>query len=418
LGNILFEKKLNFNYKDIFLAPRLALSPKKIWVFILGNLYGYIAYWVLTFLAMILSGIGINEALYDYGLYPYLSGTDYSTISWLIYYAGIIFWALTILASSTAVSSITIRQLRGDNFFSANDAFDQILKKWKTIFFIPITLLSILLALVIIGSFFALIGKISFIGPILVVITYPLLFLGSIFLVFSYLVFISSFSLFPSSIGAYNEDTVGSVFQAYQITFNQPWRLLTYNIILLPLVILSMKLLSWFCQLGFNFTNLLFEQIMGSSYSNIMSYALSVLNLDFILANAPLYEITFFTSSLSLQNFVSAFVNILTSLFAEIFNIILSCLPLLEYGTNGGYISSIETVAGLILSISFIFLYLSVLSYGFSIVSVGQTIIFIIFKKLNDDADLLLDNPNIVGPNSISIDHSSAEILDSINEEE
>ena len=127
----MFEKQLHFNYRDIFLSPRLALSPKKIWVFILGNLYGYITYWILTFMALVLSGEKINEALYDYGLYPYLSGTDFSTISWLIYYAGIIFWAFSILASSTAVSSITIRQLRGDNFYSANDAFDQILQKWK-----------------------------------------------------------------------------------------------------------------------------------------------------------------------------------------------------------------------------------------------------------------------------------------------
>ena len=70
-----YEKKLHFNYKDIFLSPRLALSPKKIWVFILGNLYGYIAYWVLSFMAMILSGVEINEGLYDYGVYPYLSAT-------------------------------------------------------------------------------------------------------------------------------------------------------------------------------------------------------------------------------------------------------------------------------------------------------------------------------------------------------
>ena len=121
---------------------------------------------------------------------------------------------------------------------------------------------------------------------------------------------------------------------------------------------------------------------------------------------------------MSLQSLVSVFVNILTSLFAEIFNIILSCLPLLEYSTDGGYISSVETIAGLILSISFIFLYLSVLSYGFSIVSVGQTIIFIIFKKLNDDENLVLDNPHIINKNSDSIEHSSAEILDSISEEE
>lgn len=414
----MFEKKLHFNYKDIFLSPRLALSPKKIWVFILGNLYGYIAYWVLSFMAMILSGVEINEALYDYGLYPYLSGTDFSTLSWLIYYAGIIFWAFSILASSTAVSSITIRQLRGDNFYSVNDAFDQILKKWKTILFTPVTLILILLVLIMIGGFFAILGSISFIGPLLVVITYPLLFLGSIFLIFSYLVFISSFSLYPSAVGAYDEDTIGSVFHAYHTTFNQPWRIFTYNILLLPLVILSMKLLSWFCQLGFNLINLLFEQVIGSSYSNVMSYALSVLNLDFILANAPLYEITFLTDAWNLQNLVTVFVNILTSLFAEIFNIILSCLPLLEYSMDGGYISSVETIAGLILSISFIFLYLSVLSYGFSIVSVGQTIIFIIFKKLNDDENLLLNNPHIIDKDSTRIENSSAEILDSISEEE
>ena len=49
------EKKLHFNYKDIFLTPRIGLSPKKIWIFILGNLTGYIGYWVLSFLAMIIS---------------------------------------------------------------------------------------------------------------------------------------------------------------------------------------------------------------------------------------------------------------------------------------------------------------------------------------------------------------------------
>ena len=91
---------------------------------------------------------------------------------------------------------------------------------------------------------------------------------------------------------------------------------------------------------------------------------------------------------------------------------------MLEYSLDGGYISSVETIAGLILSVSFIFLYLSVLSYGFSIVSVGQTIIFIIFKKLNDDENLVLNNPHIIEKDSTRIENSSAEILDSISEEE
>ena len=412
------EKKLHFNYKDIFLSPRLALSPKKIWVFMLGNLYGYIFYWILTFLAIIFSGIDINEALYDYGLYPYLSGTDYPVISWLIYYLGIACWVFSILASSTAVSSITIKQLRGDNFYSANDAFDQILKKWKTILFTPLTLLLILLSLVILGSVIALFGKVPFIGGIFIVLTYPIYFLGSLFLVFSVLVFITSFTIYPSSIGAYDEDTIGSVFHSYQITFNQPWRLLAYNILLLPIVILSTKFFSWSCEISFNFINLLFEQIIGPSYSNIVSYALSVLNLDFILRNSSLSEITIISDYVNFYNLGSELIRFLTSLFSEIFNIIISSLPLFSFDSSGGFISSMETICGLILSISFIFLYLSILSYGLSIVSVGQTLIFIILKKLMDDENIILDNSNILDENSTSIEHSSAEIFGINNEEE
>ena len=158
---------------------------------------------------------------------------------------------------------------------------------------------------------------------IFIVLTYPIYFLGSLFLVFSVLVFITSFTIYPSSIGAYDEDTIGSVFHSYQITFNQPWRLLAYNILLLPIVILSMKFFSWFCEISFNFINLLFEQIIGPSYSNIISYALSVLNLDFILRNSSLSEITIISDYVNFYNLGSELIRFLTSLFAEIFNIII-----------------------------------------------------------------------------------------------
>ena len=38
--------KLNFNYTDIFRAPRLALSGKKVSILIKGNLIGYISYFL------------------------------------------------------------------------------------------------------------------------------------------------------------------------------------------------------------------------------------------------------------------------------------------------------------------------------------------------------------------------------------
>ena len=148
----MLNQRLHFNYKDIFLAPRLALSPKKIWIFILGNLSGYIFYWVFSFIALIMSGINITDALYDFGLYPFLSGQSYSYASWVIYYLGILFWFFSLLLSSSAVSSLTIKQLKGDNFYSVNDAIDDTMKRWNTILFSPVTLLIIILSLILIGS--------------------------------------------------------------------------------------------------------------------------------------------------------------------------------------------------------------------------------------------------------------------------
>ena len=102
-------------------------------------------------------------------------------------------------------------------------------------------------------------------------------------------------------------------------------------------------------------------------------------------------------------------------MFNETTNLLVSTLPDLTYNSDGGYITSIETVSGLIISIILIFIYISFISYGFSILSVGETIIFIIFKKLIENEDLIIHNSsnNSVDDdsNNSSIDESSAKVL-------
>ena len=61
---------LHFDFRDIFRAPRLALSGKKIWIFMTGNLAGFVAYWVLTYLALALAGLPLGDMVEKYGLYP------------------------------------------------------------------------------------------------------------------------------------------------------------------------------------------------------------------------------------------------------------------------------------------------------------------------------------------------------------
>ena len=66
--------KLSYNYKDLFKSPRIALSGKKIWVFLVANLFGYASYWLATYIAILISGIPAKELLTIHGLYPSIQG--------------------------------------------------------------------------------------------------------------------------------------------------------------------------------------------------------------------------------------------------------------------------------------------------------------------------------------------------------
>ena len=116
--------KLYYDYRDIFPAPRLALSGKKIWIFIVGNLAGFILYWLSSYDSLSMAGMSFGNAIAKYGLYPCLYGNEAEWYSWLLYYFGIIAWIVSVLFSCTAVSRVTLKQLKGNDFYSAHANYD------------------------------------------------------------------------------------------------------------------------------------------------------------------------------------------------------------------------------------------------------------------------------------------------------
>jgi len=115
--------KLYFDVRDIFRSPRLALSGKKIWIFLKANLLGFAIYWILSYIATLLSGTNFYDALNNFGLYPCIYGVyNASLISHIIYWIGIAIWVISIFFACTAVSRITYKQLKGDDFYSVADA--------------------------------------------------------------------------------------------------------------------------------------------------------------------------------------------------------------------------------------------------------------------------------------------------------
>ena len=134
---------LNYNYKDIFLAPRLALSGKKIFLILKGNLVGYIAYFLFSYVALITNGMGIEKIVINYGLYPYLIGHEAKWYSWVIYSTGVAIWLSALLLSHSGVSRILLKQLKGNDFFSGRDSANFVYRHWHAIVFTPITLILI-----------------------------------------------------------------------------------------------------------------------------------------------------------------------------------------------------------------------------------------------------------------------------------
>lgn len=381
--------KLYFDVRDIFRSPRLALSGKKIWIFLKANLFGFAVYWIFSYIALILTGNNFSDALNTFGLYPCIYCVENaSLISYIIYWIGIAIWVIAIFFACTAVSRITYKQLKGDGFYSVADAQKFVKDHRYPIILSWVTILLIAAFFGLGAVIFALIGKIPFVGEILFALLYILYFFGAVFTVYTLIVFVTSFIYSPAIVATLEEDTMGTVFQSYSIAWSQPWRLVLYNLLLLPIVAIGVTVFKWFWFAGYQLINMIFsaDWLMGTKLENIIGWATDLIKpqfgfCKFMCASTSGGETFTQQTLLSLQ--------------------------------DGVVLSTTEYIAGTILAIILFILIISIVSYGLSILSVGETIIFTILKKKSDDENLLLRSDE----DDISDDESDQNIDDESEKE-
>ena len=268
--------KLYFDVRDIFRAPRLALSGKKIIVFIQANLIGYFAYWIFNYLGAMVHGVSFSDTWSMYGLYPCLLTIEsLPLLPCILFWAGIVFWFFAISLGSTAVSRITYRQLKGDEFYSGSDAWNYVKRHWHPIIYSSISLLLILVFLFVVAGILGLIGKIPYVGEFLFVLPYLLYFFGSVFTIYTGIVLLVSLIYTPSIVATYEEDTMGTVWHNFSITWGQPWRMISYHFVLLPILLIGGYLFSHFWMSGYSLINNVFghDWLMGTKLMNIVGWA-------------------------------------------------------------------------------------------------------------------------------------------------
>ena len=353
--------KFYYDIRDVFRAPRLALSGKKILLQFFGVAFGYLGYLVLAYIAFLASGVSISDTWKYQGLFPMQNFPFAKWYQWAIFALGCL-WALVCwLLASTMVGKVTFEQLKGDDFYSSKESFRFLKKNWAPVLLTPLSMLAFIVFLFICGMIVGLWGKIPFAGELGIGIFYLIpIFAVALFLAYIVFVFAVSLLLSPAIVATLKEDTFETIVQVFTTVWNQTWRYFVYGGLIGVMSKVGMFIFGYFSLRAGQFIHLSAKVFMGDKLSDTMEEALSYITIPQHILNY----------------------------FSNIFYGIKFHYNLPEIGP-GIYLNWSGEISAFLIGISLIAVVFMVLSYGLAIISTGQTITYIILRKKKDDDDLL-----------------------------
>ena len=361
---------LHFNYKDVFRAGRLGFSAKKIWVTFLGLLIAYVGYCILSYLAFVVSGIEIGEVWEAYRLVP-MYPDGFPWYSWLIWVIGLLWWICVALLFGVAVSKITYEQLKGDEFYEVKEAIKFALKSGKSAILAPFVLILFMIALIVMGLILAVITLIPYFGQLFFAVMAIPAFAVCLFILYLVIVTVVCLIIGPSIVGETGNDTFDTLFESFSVINDQPWRFITYEVLLKIVIIIGVGLLGFFSAKAI----FLGQDVIGS--------IVPVDKLDTILANAAYYvKITIPPITPELyHDWVNGYIEWIG-------------MPNLLFPPD--YMSNVAatdawagTISSFILGVIYYLIILFVISFGAAMFWAGNTVIFTVLVKKKDDKNLL-----------------------------
>ena len=354
--------ELHFDFRDIFGAGRYGFDIKKILVHLFGLVLGYLIYEILVYASLFIAGGSAVKQFWDtYALLPVCPLVNYAfediTIGamWLGTFLLFVFFFLT----STMASKITIEQLRGDHFFSMKASWGFVRNRWKSVFGTLLGLIVILVILALIPIFVGLLGKIPTVGRVILmfasVLTPFAFFIG---LLVAYLLVGLGVSLFfaPSVVAAADSDAFETAYQHLAMVWNQPWRVLIYEVLLFGVKVICTPIWIVFCLTGFALAMLPIHLLIPTDMQHIMWQTDRWLggSID-KLAALPYME------------------------HFKVFGI----------GSEAINLPITLTIAAIFMTFSLLFIAGLVIAYLFSIASAGNTLIYTLLRRRIDGENLL-----------------------------
>lgn len=361
----MLKTALHWNFRDVFRAPRLGLG-KRMLVMLEANLIGYLIFLVLIYLGQMMDGLSFGQIWSENALLPFVRFWEIGASTKILGYLASLVWFMFIYTGFGAIAKITIKEFKGDLFYSSNDGWKYALKKSFPIFMGPVSILLVVAFFVILAGVFGWLAH----WPVLDILIYGLLFVlflpTAVFLVYSLFSFSVGLLYSPSIVACAEEDTMGSMFGSFTLLWNQPWRLILYTLLLVVLTFISFHILLVFIVLGFQFLEYVFGQpwLMGDTFYAVKSTVLGLFpNLGF--------------------NHLVCYPNC-------VYGDGMVCLQQMLVGNMHSVAGGITTtITGVLVGIFSFIAVLIVPSYALSTLASGLATIFIVLTKFKDDDDLI-----------------------------
>ncbi len=354
---------MRFKVIDMFRSNRLALSLQRIWIQFVGLIVGYIGYYILTVLSLYLAGLNFTQILSQYGLFPCLFILDIpiGLISKIVFSAGCIYLVIVLLITNTAVSRAVFMVLRGNNFYTWREAFAFAIKKSGSIILTPVVIGMLIIAFIIGAWVIGMIGRIPFIGELGISFFSIIWLCASLVVVFLVIVTGVAIILTPAILATTEEDSFEAIFQSFSTTWSQPWRIVIYEGIAGGLSILGFLVMAILIKCAFVLMNNLLSFSMQDAYINMATQAQYLL-----------------------QSWTLKLEPILSRVFGELkqyFFFARDFIPL--------ELSPTLNISAYLVAINMMIVGGLIISYLLATFNSGNTIMYLIFRKIKDDENLL-----------------------------
>jgi hypothetical protein len=351
-----------FDFRDIFRAGRLGFRGKKMMMHFLGLMLGYVIYEALTYIGLIGSGMA-GSFWRSYGLRPvfFVAGkltTSLEPFTIVMMAVGALIWVIIYYLFSTAVAKVSIEELRGNDFYSMKDALKFAGKHWKSVYITMLALILIFIFCLFWPSLTGLLDKIPVVEqaaehfgtPVTTFLTIPVYFIG-LLMVFLTVVFLVGLVLIPSVVAVTGEDVFESIYQLFSTIWNQPWRLVVYEVLLLFVKVLGFVIFAAVSVMGmcaaFLPSTLLAEQGGVHYFADVVARSLNIIGVG---------------------------------VYAQWVPGVSSQIPPMAWTLD---------IATFFLFASLIMIAAIVIAYPLSIMSSGYTILYVILRKKTTDENML-----------------------------